>query len=38
MEVHKHPHQVIQKKKWPEYLLELIHFLNSWKFSGLNLQ
>ena len=38
MEVLKHPHQVIQKKKWTEYLRELIHFLNSRKFSGLNLQ
>jgi len=22
MEVHKHPHQVAHKKKWPEYILE----------------
>ena len=22
MEVHKHPHHVTHKKKWPEYLLE----------------
>ena len=24
MEVHKHPHHVTQKKKWPEYLLEFL--------------
>src|SRR5205814_4549452 len=24
MEVHKHPHQVTHKKKWPEYLLEFL--------------
>jgi hypothetical protein len=24
MEVHKHPHHVMQKKKWPEYLLEFL--------------
>lgn len=24
MEVHKHPHHVLQKKKWPEYLLEFL--------------
>ena len=24
MEVHKHPHRVMEKKKWPEYLLEFL--------------
>ena len=24
MEVHKHPHHVTHKKKWPEYLLEFL--------------
>src|SRR5215813_12676514 len=24
MEVHKHPHHITHKKKWPEYLLEFI--------------
>ena len=24
MEVHKHPHHVIHKKKWGEYLLEFL--------------
>lgn len=24
MEVHKHPHHVLHKKKWPEYLLEFL--------------
>src|ERR1700712_4200206 len=24
MEVHKHPHHITHKKKWPEYLLEFL--------------